>query len=495
MFVIGLDVGTSGVKSTLFDAKTNVLAHAYREYNLICDQDGQFELNPALLLQKALEVIKESTAGGAANQVRAICVTSFGESFVCMDAEGKVLSNTMIYMDKRGTQECGEFVNLCSEDEIYTTSGQFVDPMFAVCKLRWLQKNKPELLAKTKKISFITDFITHSLGAEHCCDYSLAARSGMFDIKQKKWWEVALRFAGVEVGQLPKPVPGGSVVGTLSSAVAKELGMDTAVKLIVGGHDQILAAIGSGAKKAGDIANGMGTVDCMTVVMNGDTVCKETLLKYKLPLVPFLAGENYVTYAFNMSGGCTVKWFRDVLAQDVAKQSDAYRVLDDEAARKPTGLFVIPYFAGGGTPYMDNSLPAVMAGMRLNTTRGELYRAFLEGESYEMRLSLDCLSEAGVSVRQIATVGGGAKSPLWMQIRADIFNKPIHILKNNEAGTLGSAMMCYTNIGLYSNIAEAQQACVQVTKHFEPDEKSVVEYSRHYKKYKAIYRAMKEVYP
>lgn len=495
MFVIGLDVGTSGVKSTLFDDETNVLAHAYREYNLICEQDGMFELDPNLLLQKTVEVIQESVAGWDAKQVRAICVTSFGESFVCMDAGGNVLSNTMIYMDKRGTLECEEFLSVCSEEEIYNISGQFVDPMFAVCKLRWIQKNNPALLERTKKISFITDFITHRLGAEHCCDYSLAARSGMFNLEQKTWWHTALNFAGVNSEMLPKPVPGGSVVGTLSKAVAEKLGMNADVKLIVGGHDQILAAVGSGANQPGDIANGMGTVDCMTVVLDANTVRKETLLKYKLPMVPFLADGKYVTYAFNMSGGCTVKWFRDVLALDMAQKPDAYKLLDREAAQKPTGLFVIPYFAGGGTPYMDNDLPAVMAGMRLNTTRGELYRAFLEGESYEMRLSLECLEEAGLQAQKISTVGGGAKSPLWMQLRADIFDKEVHILKNNEAGTLASAMLCYTNLGLYSNVYEAQKACVQTTKHFIPQKSNAAEYNRYYAKYKAIYKAMKEVYP
>lgn len=494
MFVIGLDVGTSGVKSTLFDEKATVVGHAYREYDLICEGDGMFELDPTLLLRNALEVLAESTASCNRHEIGAICVTSFGESFVCMDKDNRVLSNTMIYMDKRGAQECNEFLDMLGEKEIFGKCGQFIDPMFAVYKLRWLQKHKPEMMAHVKRISFICDFITYMLGAEHCCDYSLAARSGMFEVKTKQWWDTAIEFAGIDKDILPKAVPGGSVVGTMSPATAESLGMTTSVKLIVGGHDQILAALGSGAKESGDIANGMGTVDCITAVMDGDCLDMDMLLKYNLPLVPFLEGNRYVTYAFNMSGGCTVKWFRDTLAKDIAHLPDAYRILDEEMPPDPTQLFVIPYFAGGGTPYMDSVLPAVIAGMRLNTSRGDVYRGFLEGETYEMKLSLDCLREAGIDVKKIITVGGGSKSPLWMQIRADIFERDVYIPKNSEAGTLASAILCYKSLGLYSSIEEAQADMIRYVSSFTPQEKNIPVYQKNYSKYKAIYAAMKGIY-
>ena len=494
MLVIGLDVGTSGVKSTLFDEKANVISHAYREYDLICEGDGMFELDPRVLLEKALEVLAESTGRCDKKEVRAICVTSFGESFVCMDGEGRILSNTMIYMDKRGTEECGEFIDLLGEREIHTTCGQFVDPMFGVYKLRWLTKHRPEMMEKVKRISFICDFITYMLGAEHCCEYSLAARSAMFDVKAKEWWDEAIAFAGIDKAVLPRPVPGGSVVGTMDRATADRLGMTTEVKLIAGGHDQILAALGSGAREPGDIANGMGTVDCITGVMSGKAVNMSTFFKYKLPVVPFIGEDQYATYAFNMSGGCTVKWFRDTLAKDLAHLPDAYKLLDAEAPTAPTSLFVIPYFAGGGTPYMDNALPAVVAGMRLNTTRGELYRAFLEGETYEMKLSIDCLMEAGLDIKRIITVGGGSKAPLWMQLRADIFERDVYIPQNNEAGTLASAILCYTNVGLYDSIAQAQKDMIQYVNTFYPQEANKELYRQNYARYKDIYKAMKGIY-
>lgn len=494
MYVIGLDVGTSGIKSTVFDDKANVLDHAYREYNLICEEERYFELNADFLFEKALEVLAESTKNCKRSEVRAICVTSFGESFICMDRQDKVLLNTMIYMDQRGVEECMDFQALYSESEIYQNSGQFVDPMFGMYKMKWLRKNKPEVLDRVHRISFVADFITYKLGAEHLCDYSLAARSAMFDIRTKRWWDDAVAFAGVQRENLPKPVPSGSVVGTMSSKIADLLGMGKDVKLVIGGHDQILAACGSGAIDTGDVTNGMGTVDCLTPVMDARMLDMEKMLAYKLPMTPYLAEDTYVTYAFNMSGGSILKWFRDALAKDIASLPDAYEILNKEMPDYPTNLLVVPYFGGGCTPDMDAMTPAVIAGMRLNTTRGDMFRAFLESETYEMKQALTCIEDVGVPIRRIIAVGGGSQSREWMQIRANILEKKLFTAKNKEAGTLASAILCYINVGVYKDLREAQKNLTQIENGFTPDRKNVSHYRGNFKRYKKLYQAVKEVY-
>ena len=346
-----------------------MIGHAYREYNLIGEREGKYELNPAVLWEKAFEVLRES-ARECGKEVRAISVTSFGESFVCLDEADEPLCNTMIYMDKRGSEECLEYRAKRSDKEIFSECGQFVDPMFALYKLRWMRKHQPEILEKTKKLCFIADFITYRLGAEHQCDYSLAARSAMFNVFTKEWIDSAIEFSTIDRSILPKPVPSGSVVGLMSRKMAEEMGMAEGVKLIVSGHDQIMAALGSGAWEPGDVANGMGTVDCITAVMQADQLNLDALIKYNFPVVPFMDTGYYVTYAFNMSGGCAVKWFRDTIAKDLAGREDAYRLLDGEATREPTGIIVLPYLAGGGTPFMDGATPAAIAGLRLGTSRG-----------------------------------------------------------------------------------------------------------------------------
>ncbi len=493
MYVIGLDVGTSGIKSTVFDDQANVLNHAYREYNLICEQDGWFELDAELLFAKALEVLAESTKSCNRKQVRAICVTSFGESFVCMDEQDNVLAHTMIYMDRRGTEECAEFLEQHTEKDVFMNSGGFNDPMFSMYKMRWMHKHRPQVMEKVKRISFVADFITYRLGAEHQCDYSLAARSQMFQVRTKKWWEDAVAFSQIQTSALPEPVPGGSVVGDMSRRIARTLGMGEGVKLIVGGHDQILAACGSGAKK-GDMANGMGTVDALTPIMDATQLDVDKMVEYRLPLIPYLTEETYVTSAFSMSGGCTIKWFRDTLAKDIAHLPNAYMRLNAEIPPDPTGLLMIPYFGGGCTPGMDGVTPAVLAGLRLHTTRGELFRAFLENETYEIKRAMNCLTDVGIPIHRMIAVGGGATSAAWMQIRADIFEREICTTKNKEAGTLASAILCYVNLGLFANLEEAQDRFTKIEHVYTPQQAMSVRYQDNFQRYLRLYEAVKEVY-
>ncbi len=484
MAVIGLDVGTTGVKSTVFGGRAEVIGHAYREYNLIGEAQGRFELDPGVLWEKARQVLRESAAD-CGEAVEAISVTSFGESFICLDERDQPLCNTMIYMDKRGLDECGEYRALRPEREIFSECGQFVDPMFALYKLRWMGKHRPEILRRTKRLCFVADFMTYMLGGDHKCDYSLAARSAMFHVFEKRWIDSAIEFSTIDRGILPRPVPGGSVVGRMKKAVAEELGMPEGVRLIVGGHDQILAALGSGAWEPGDVANGMGTVDCITAVMPSQRLDMDALMRYNFPVVPFLDTGYYVTYAFNMSGGCAVKWFRDVLAKDIAGREDAYRLLDGEAPPQPTDILVLPYLAGGGTPYMDGATPAAIAGLRLGTSRGQLFRAFLEGETYEMLLNIECLEAVGIDIQKVITVGGGSSSKMWMQIRADVFGRPVYLPTHKEAGTLAGAILCYTGTGAYKSIRAAQKAMISFQPPFEPRPEETRAYRPRYERYKS----------
>ncbi len=494
MYVIGLDIGTSGVKSSVLDDKANVLYHAYREYDLISPMADQYEIDPDLIFQKALEVLEESTRNCNRKNIRAICVTSFGESLVCMDKNDQVLSNSMIYMDQRGSEECKEFLDIITGEQILSMSGQFANPMFGIYKLKWMISHKPELQDKIHRISFIADFVTYKLGADHICDYSLAARSGMFSIKEKKWWDTALSFANIDAHKLPRPVPSGSIVGTMSKKIAERLDMSADVKLIIGGHDQIVAALGSGAFQNGDVTNGLGTVDCMIPITSAHLIDNSKLARYKLCLVPFFSDEQYVTYAFMTTGGAIMKWFRDTFAKDLSNQKNAYEILNCELPPHPTDLFVIPYFAGGSTPDLDAITPAVISGMRLSTTRGELFRAFMEGETYEMKLALDSLEDSGIQVQRIISVGGGSHSDAWMQIRSNIFNRKLYVAQNKEAGILGSAILCYANLGLYRDIREAQKFLTQIERSYDPNQFHAEIYSHRIKKYQDLYKSIKGVY-
>ncbi len=399
----------------------------------------------------------------------------------------------MFYMTSEGWTSAMKYRALRSEKAIFPVRA-FVDPMFESTNFRWMRKHLRKSYEKTRKLCFIAVYMYLTTGRAHVCDYSLAARSAMFDVFKKEWIAPAVAFSTVDASILPVPVPSGSVVGEISPEMARSLGMAERVKLIISGHDQILAALGSGAWEPGDVANGMGTTDCITAVLPEDRLNMDALMRYNLPLVPFMDTGCFVTYAFNMSGGCAVKWFRDTFAKDLAENKDAYKLLDGEAAGEPTGILVIPYLAGGGTPYMDGVTPAAVAGLRLGTTRGQLFRAFLEGETYEMLLNIECLEAVGVAIRKIVTVGGGSNSKLWMQIRADMFGRSVYLPEHKEAGTLASAMLCYTAIGAYPSVRAAQEAMIRFEPAFEPRPEETQKYRPIYERYKRFYAAMRELY-
>ena len=490
MQVMGLDLGTSGVKGTVLDAQARVTGHAHREYDLIGGAEGRFELNPGELLRQTREVIAEA-AGAAGGRVDAITITSFGESFVCLDEFDRPLCNTMIYMDPRGAEECAEYLSLHSAREIFASTGQYVSPMFALYKLRWMRRHAPEVLRRAKRICFIADFIAYMLGAEHCCDYSLAARSAMFHVFEKHWIDGAVAFSSLEPGMLPRPVPGGSVVGEMSGSVARELGLTVRPKLVIGGHDQILAAVGSGAWEVGEIANGMGTVDCLTAVVSREALDFDALLQSNLAVSPYLDTGRYAVFAFNMSGGCAIKWFRDTLAKDVSAHADAYDRLNAEAGSEPTDILVLPYLGGAGTPTMDGETPCAISGLHLGTSRGKLFRAFMEGESYEMMRNIECLKSIGLDVKRIVAVGGGTNSKIWMQIRADMFGVPVYLPRNKEAGTLASAMLSCAGMGAFPSVRDAQRAMVRFDAEFLPDARRHEIYMRNYARYKEFYEAVR----
>jgi len=497
MAIIGIDIGTTGAKSTIFDERGNVKSFAYQEYNLTTNNLDNYEIDPNIIKNTVKKIVLESVKKYDNDDILAICATSFGESIVLLDSKDEVLCNSMIYMDKRGVEECSEIELHFSRDKISITTGLLPHPMYTAPKILWLKENRPTIFKKTKKIFFIANYILYLLGGEHVTDYSLASRSMAFDVINKKWWSDMLEYIGIDEEFFPKPVPTGSIVGTILPDVAKEYGLRKGVKLVIGGHDQIISAIGSGILNEGMTANVIGTVDCIIPVFSLDQI-KTSLTKYNFPCVPYLKDKSYITYAFNITGGSILKWFRDNFAIDLsisAKKGglNVYNLLDKLATVHPTNILVLPHFAGSGTPYMDVASKGAIVGLNFNVNRNQLYRAFLEGETYEMKVNIDCLEDSGIIINELRTVGGGAKSDLWMQIRADILGKKVVSLNIEEAGTVGSAILAGTAIGIYSSIKEAENELVKEKKIYYPNPNNNDIYQANYERYKKLYLNLKDV--
>ncbi len=497
MALIGLDVGTTGCKSTVFDMDGRICSYAYSEYNVINLGSGMFELDPEGIWEAVKHVIHTSVKEYKGDAITALCISSFGESAVPVDVKGRVLHNSLLNTDVRGSLQCEKMVSRLGLQKIMELSGVHAHPIYTLNKIMWFKENLPEIYKNTWKFMLFEDFILYRLGFEAVIDYSLAARTMAFNVLKKDWADPMLEAAELDRNIFSAVKASGTVIGEVHPKVAQELGLAGRVELVTGGHDQVCAAAGAGIVKAGKAVNGIGTVECITPAF--DTVMlNRYMLDNHYACVPHVVDGMYVTYAFNFTGGSLLKWYRDNFAAAEVLEArklgvSVYSLMDSGAAKEPTDILILPHFAGAGTPYMDTASCGAILGLKFDTTRGQMYRAMLEGVTYEMMLNMECLRGAGVNIDEIRAVGGGSRSDLWMQIKADMLGIKVVTLDVDEAGTLGTAILAGAATGVYKSVEDAANRLVRVKKEYYPDEKNHEFYRERFEKYKKIYGRVKEI--
>ncbi|MFW6007515.1 MAG: FGGY-family carbohydrate kinase [Bacillota bacterium] len=497
MGLLGLDIGTTGCKATIIDFNGNKKTSAYREYSLENPGPGLEELNPEKVWNSVQQVIRKTTENYQGKEIKAISISSFGEAAVPLDSKGNVLYNSIMYIDKRGEEEIKQLKQNLNEKEVLQITGTSIHPMYTLGKLMWLKKHKPKVYNKTRKFLLYADFILYKLGGEPVINYSLASRTMAFDVINKKWSGKILNTAGIDKNKLPEPVPSGSIIGQISKTQAAKLDLPEKVLLVAGGHDQPCAALGAGIIKNGIAVDGMGTVECITPAFKQPIISKQ-MAEANLVCCPHVKDDMYVTYAFNFTGGSLLKWYRDnfgyeekQLAQK--RGADVYDILIEKAAKQPTDIYILPHFAGSGTPYMDTESRGAIIGITMETGKKEIIKAVLEGITYEMMINLECLDQAGVEVNELRAVGGGAKSDYWLQLKANMMGKKIVSLNITEAGTLGVAMLAGTAAGIYNSLEEAVDKLVKIKKEFYPDKEKYQLYQQKFEIYKKIYPGIKNI--
>jgi xylulokinase len=497
MALIGLDIGTTGCKCSIFDGMGNISAYSYREYGVFSPEPGMFELNPEEVWESVKIVIGTAAANYRGDRITAICVSSFGEAGVPLDREGRVLSNSFIYTDIRGEKQCRELTEKLGLERIMEIAGVHAHPMYTINKVMWIKKNLSDIYKRIWKFMLFEDFIMYRLGQVEAIDWSLASRTMAFNVTKKIWEAEIFEASQIKPDIFSKAYSSGTVVGSVKNSIAEELGLPKGVMLVTGGHDQVCAALGGGIIKKNIAINGMGTVECITPAFDRPLLGKR-MLNCNFACVPHAVDGMYVTYAFNFTGGALLKWYRDNFAK--AEKLDAersgenvYAILDQKALKSPTDILVLPHFAGAGTPRMDTCSKGAVVGLGFDKGSSHLYRALLEGITYEMLYNIECLEEAGMTVNELRAVGGGAKSELWLQIKADIMGRRIVTLDVDEAGTLGTAILAGVATGVYKSLESAVDALVRVKNEYYPDGKNHDIYMENYMRYKKLYGAVKEI--
>lgn len=490
MIIGGLDVGTTGCKIVLYNENAELLNTYYCEYNAL-HKNGQHEIDFTDVKCGVLSLLSEAVKE---YKIDALGVTSFGETFAMLDEDDNILAPSMLYTDPRGEAECRYLCENIGEERLTLLTGVKPHPMYSISKILWNKNNNSEAYKRCKRILLGEDFIVYSLTGVAQIDYSLAARTAAFDIEKKCWINEIYDIAGVDISLMSKVVPMGTVAGKVTESIKNVLGIDYDITVVNGCHDQVAGMIGSGVFETYQAMDGTGTVECIPVILKE----KPTDIKFYeggYSVVPYI-GDLYACYALSFTGGATLKWFRDNFAEleqrDAEKENkNVYAELDNSVSDKPTGILVLPHFAGAATPYMDNDSKAAFIGITLETTKYDLYKALMEGTSYEMLLNFNTMKALTGEIKEIKATGGGATSDVWLQIKADILNTEITALSCKEVGAAGTAALAGIAVGGFEKIEDTVSKMSTVRKVFTPNKENSIVYSKLYKKYANIYKAVK----
>lgn len=493
---MGVDIGTTGCKAFVFDETGRQRSGAYREYPLVQPQPDRAELNPDDVIDRCFEAISEAAQQAEELHVRTLGVSSQGEAFTVLDATGRPRCNALVSFDARATKQATAFPKTFGEERLYQITGHTANSMFSLFKLLWLRENQPDVLCGATWVLCFEDLLSYRLGVEPAMGWSLAARTMLFDVRKHEWNADLLAATGVTETMLARPLASGSLAGVIPPAIAKQIHLPEGVSVVTGGHDQICGALGAGAVAPGQAVYATGTVECLTPAF-AEPVFSEELREGNLCTYDHAAPGRYASVAFSLTGGNLLKWFRDEFGQtEVAATEntgkDAYDLLMQALPDRPSDLLVLPYFTPSGTPYFDATTPGAILGLRLTTTRGEVLRGLLEGVALEMALNLDFYERAGLVVRQLRAIGGGAKSSTWTQLKADVLGRPIEVLEVTEAGCLGLAALGRAAT-TQQDPADVASAWAKSTRTLEPRDAFADIYRRRLEQYKKTYPVLRDL--
>lgn len=496
MSLLGIDVGTTGCKAVVFDEDGQAIASAYREYDLQRPQLGWAELDAVQVWDAIKSTIHQAAAGSRADPIAALAVSSMGEAVVPVTRDRQILGPSINpNFDLRGETYVGALAQALDDERLYRINGNVLGNNYSLTRIKWIKEHQPDLYERTDRFLFWGSLVPFMLGADPCADYSLANRSLLFDLDREDWSHELVSWAGLDRDKLPDTVPSGTVIGRIARSAADELGLPSDVALVSGAHDQCASAVGCGAVEAGRAAYGMGTFICITPV-SGERGDPAAMIAQGLNTEHHAVPDRYVCFIYNQ-GGALLKWFRDTFAalehRQAAQQGrDIYAELIAEMPVHPSSVVALPHFAPTGPPDFVHDSCGVLAGLRLETERGDILKGLLESVTFYLKACVDALPAAGIEIADYRAVGGGSKSDAWIQLSADVFGRPFLRPKITEAGALGAAIMAGVGSGAFDAYGSAVDAMVKPDRTFEPDPAQHRRYQGRFESYSALWPLMRD---
>lgn len=497
MNIIGLDIGTSSVKALLVSKTGEVLKVSSPEYPFQTPRPLWAEADPEVWWQATKHAIVDLLKGIDPGSIAAIGLTGQMHGMVALDASGEVLRPCIRWNDQRSHEECNEITSLVGAEKVLEITGNPVLAGFTAPKIKWMQKNEPEIFNKVSKILLPKDYIRYRLTGEFFSDVSDASGTSLLNVGERKWSDEILHVLGWDPSWLPTVTESTEMSSKISSSGAEATGLLEGTPVAAGGGDCAAQAVGSAIVEEGKVSVTLGTSGVVFAQSDEYRVEPEGKLHAFCHAVP---GKWHVMGVMLSAAG-SFQWYKNTLGDLEAKlekdgQGDAYEILTRNAESVDAGsegLFFLPYLSGERTPYADPYAKGCFIGLTLRHQKEHLSRSVLEGVSYGLNDSLELMKKLGINPGEVQLSGGGTKSSLWKQMLADIFNAPCSMVNAREGAAYGAALLASVGVGQFEDVTSASAAWIQTTEKIQPSVE-VDKYRKHYAVYQGLYPKLKETF-
>ncbi len=485
MLYIGVDLGTSAVKLLLMEGDGTIRKIVSREYPLYFPHSGWSEQNPEDWYSQTVEGIRELVKECDRSQVAGISFGGQMHGLVTLDEQDQVIRPAILWNDGRSAEETEYLNEKIGKEKLSAYTANIAFAGFTAPKILWMRKNEPELFARVKKIMLPKDYLAYRLSGSFCTDLSDASGMLLLDVKNRRWSSEMLEICGITEQMLPKLYESYEVVGTLKESVADDLGLPRQVKVIAGAGDNAAAAVGTGTVGEGRCNISLGTSGTIFISSHTFGVDSHNALH------SFCHADGYYhLMGCMLSAASCNKWWNETILRtdDFAAEQAGITKLGENP------VIFLPYLMGERSPHNNPKARGMFIGMSMDTTREDMTQAVLEGVSFGLRDSLEVARSLGIDVQRTRICGGGAKSPLWRRMIASIMNLKVEMIENEEGPALGGAILAAVGCGEYPDVETAAARLVHVTDTIEPEPELVEKYEERYRRFHALYPAVKELF-
>lgn len=485
MYYIGVDLGTSAVKLLLMKADGTIERIVSKEYPLYFPNPGWSEQNPEDWWKATVEGIRELTEGFDKSQVAGISFGGQMHGLVVLDNQDKVIRPAILWNDGRTAEETDYLNEVVGREKLSAYTANIAFAGFTAPKILWMKKNEPDKFERIVKIMLPKDYVAYRLTGVHCTDVSDASGMLLMDVEHKCWSKEMMDICGITEEQLPKLFESYEAVGTLLPQAAEELGLPAQVKIAAGAGDNAAAAVGTGTVGDGRCNISLGTSGTVFIASNKFAVDSNNALH----AFAHADGHYHLMGCMLSAASCNKWWMDDIIGtDDYKKEQEKIKKLGENH------VYFLPYLMGERSPHNDPKARGAFIGMTMDTSREEMTQAVLEGVAFALRDSFEVAKSLGIQIERTKICGGGAKSPLWKKMIANILNIKVDVIESEEGPALGGAMLAAVACGEYKDVVEAAEKIVKVVDTVEPDSELVAAYNKRYDTFKQIYPTVKGLY-